>query len=161
MNPFGLILIVASGACFLAFLISLPVMFLTEGSKFGEFVELFKTSRDLQFNLYEYLNIESALGKGAFEEIERDLVDAMLGEAEKLSVSVLAPVALITASCGTRSIRPSSFSSINALPKELLLPRLPPGTMIQSGTCQPRPSMIRSMMVFWPSSRNGFSELTR
>jgi solute carrier family 35 protein E1 len=35
----------------LAFLISLPVMFLTEGSKFGEFVELFKTSRDLQFNL--------------------------------------------------------------------------------------------------------------
>ena len=35
----------------LAFLISLPVMFLTEGAKFGEFVELFKTSRDLQFNL--------------------------------------------------------------------------------------------------------------
>ena len=35
----------------LAFLISLPVMFLTEGSKFGEFMELFKTSRDLQFNL--------------------------------------------------------------------------------------------------------------
>merc|ERR1711924_482876 len=35
----------------LAFLISLPVMFLTEGSKFGEFVELFKTSSDLQFNL--------------------------------------------------------------------------------------------------------------
>ena len=35
----------------LAFLISLPVMFLTEGSKFGEFIELFKTSRDLQFNL--------------------------------------------------------------------------------------------------------------
>ena len=35
----------------LAFLISLPVMFLTEGAKFGEFVELFKTSSDLQFNL--------------------------------------------------------------------------------------------------------------
>ena len=35
----------------LAFLISLPVMFLTEGGKFGEFVELFKTSSDLQFNL--------------------------------------------------------------------------------------------------------------
>ena len=35
----------------LAFLISLPVMFLTEGAKFGEFIELFKTSRDLQFNL--------------------------------------------------------------------------------------------------------------
>merc|ERR1712196_612577 len=32
----------------LAFLISLPVMFLTEGAKF---VELFKTSSDLQFNL--------------------------------------------------------------------------------------------------------------
>ena len=35
----------------LAFLISLPVMFLTEGAKFGEFIELFKTSSDLQFNL--------------------------------------------------------------------------------------------------------------
>ena len=35
----------------LAFLISLPVMFLTDGAKSGEFVELFKTSRDLQFNL--------------------------------------------------------------------------------------------------------------
>ena len=35
----------------LAFLISLPVMFLTAGAKFGEFVALFKTSSDLQFNL--------------------------------------------------------------------------------------------------------------
>jgi len=35
----------------LAFLISLPVMFLTEGSKFGEFVELLKTSSALRFNL--------------------------------------------------------------------------------------------------------------
>lgn len=35
----------------LAFLMCLPVMFLTEGSKFSEFVEILKTSSDLQFNL--------------------------------------------------------------------------------------------------------------
>ncbi len=34
-----------------------------------------------------------------------------------------------------RSIRPKSCSSWNALPNALLLPRLPPGTTIQSGTC--------------------------
>ena len=36
----------------LAFLISLPVMFATEGAKFGEFVELMKTSKDLQIGLF-------------------------------------------------------------------------------------------------------------
>ena len=35
----------------LAFFISVPVMMATEGPKWGEFVELFKTSSDLQFNL--------------------------------------------------------------------------------------------------------------
>eukprot|EP00629_Pelagomonadales_sp_RCC1024_P017394 CAMPEP_0119274004 /NCGR_PEP_ID=MMETSP1329-20130426/11312_1 /TAXON_ID=114041 /ORGANISM="Genus nov. species nov., Strain RCC1024" /LENGTH=337 /DNA_ID=CAMNT_0007274277 /DNA_START=79 /DNA_END=1092 /DNA_ORIENTATION=- len=35
----------------LAFAFSLPVMFATEGDKFGEFVELMKTSSALQFNL--------------------------------------------------------------------------------------------------------------
>ena len=35
----------------LAFLISLPFLVAKEGAKFGEFVELFKTSSDLQFNL--------------------------------------------------------------------------------------------------------------
>ena len=35
----------------LAFLVSLPVMFYTEGDKLGEFMELFKTSPALQFNL--------------------------------------------------------------------------------------------------------------
>jgi len=35
----------------LAFLISLPVMFATEGAKFGEFVELMKTNKDLQIGL--------------------------------------------------------------------------------------------------------------
>ncbi len=48
------------------------------------------------------------------------------------------PAALMTASRGTRSIRPSCFSSMNALPKALELPRLPPGTTIQSGTSQPQ-----------------------
>jgi len=47
--------------------------------------------RDLQFNLYEYLKIQSALGKGPYEEIDKELVDAMLEEAERLSVNVLAP----------------------------------------------------------------------
>ena len=37
-----------------------------------------------------------------------------------------------------RSIRPSSCSSWNALPKALELPRFPPGTTIQSGTSQPQ-----------------------
>ena len=40
-------------------------------------------------------------------------------------------------------IRPSSTSSLNALPKALTLPRLPPGTTIQSGTCQARASRTR------------------
>ena len=35
----------------LAFLISLPVMFATEGAKFGEFCELMKTSKELQMGL--------------------------------------------------------------------------------------------------------------
>jgi solute carrier family 35 protein E1 len=35
----------------LAFLFSLPVMFASEGAKFADFVELFKTSSALQFNL--------------------------------------------------------------------------------------------------------------
>lgn len=35
----------------LAFLISLPVMFLTEGAKFGKFCELMTTNRDLQIGL--------------------------------------------------------------------------------------------------------------
>uniref|UniRef100_A0A7S0AUF4 Sugar phosphate transporter domain-containing protein n=1 Tax=Minutocellus polymorphus TaxID=265543 RepID=A0A7S0AUF4_9STRA len=35
----------------LAFFMCLPVMFLTEGDKFSEFVDTFKTSSDLQFNL--------------------------------------------------------------------------------------------------------------
>jgi len=35
----------------LAFIMCLPVMFLTEGAKFSEFVDIFKSSKDLQFNL--------------------------------------------------------------------------------------------------------------
>merc|ERR1719171_2172535 len=35
----------------LAFAISLPVMFATEGAKWGEFVELMKTNKDLQLGL--------------------------------------------------------------------------------------------------------------
>merc|ERR1719440_1696556 len=35
----------------LAFLVSLPVMFLVEGAKFSEFCELLMTSRDLQIGL--------------------------------------------------------------------------------------------------------------
>jgi alkylation response protein AidB-like acyl-CoA dehydrogenase len=48
-------------------------------------------TRDLKFNLYEYLNLEAVLNKGPFEGIDRDLVDAMLEEAERLAVNVLAP----------------------------------------------------------------------
>ena len=40
-------------------------------------------------------------------------------------------------------------------------PRLPPGTMIQSGTSQFRPSRMRYMMVFWPSRRKGLTEFIR
>jgi solute carrier family 35 protein E1 len=35
----------------LAFLVSLPVMFATEGANFGKFIELMKTNKNLQFNL--------------------------------------------------------------------------------------------------------------
>mmetsp|Transcript_35554 Transcript_35554/g.77938 ORF Transcript_35554/g.77938 Transcript_35554/m.77938 type:complete len:344 (+) Transcript_35554:221-1252(+) len=35
----------------IAFLMCLPVMFLTEGSKFGDFLDILKSSKDLQFNL--------------------------------------------------------------------------------------------------------------
>jgi hypothetical protein len=73
----------------------------------------------------------------------------------------LAPAALITASRGTRSINPISFSSENALPNALLFPRLPPGTTIQSGVSQRSASSTRNMIVFCPSSRNGFTLLTR
>ena len=35
----------------LAFLVSLPVMFATEGANFGKFIELMKTNPNLQYNL--------------------------------------------------------------------------------------------------------------
>ena len=50
---------------------------------------------------------------------------------------------------------------MKAFPKALELPRLPPGTTIQSGTSHPRPSSTRNMIVFWPSRRNGFTEFIR
>ena len=48
-----------------------------------------------------------------------------------------------------------------ALPKALELPKFPPGTTIQSGTCQRRLSSTRNMIVFCPSSRKGLTLLTR
>ena len=50
---------------------------------------------------------------------------------------------------------------MNALPKALELPRLPPGTTIQSGGSQPFASSTRYMIVFWPSRRNGLTEFIR
>ena len=65
-------------------------------------------------------------------------------------LSVRAPAALITARRGTREISPRYLSSINALPKALELPRLPPGTTIQSGTSQRSPSRTRIDDRFLP-----------
>ena len=58
-------------------------------------------------------------------------------------------------------ISPRYLSSMKALPKALELPRLPPGTTIQSGTSQRSPSRTRYMIAFCPSRRNGLIELTR
>ena len=59
---------------------------------------------------------------------------------------MLAPAALMTARRGTFLTRPSSFNSANALPKAEQFPRLPPGTMTQSGGSQSRASRMRYMM---------------
>ena len=67
----------------------------------------------------------------------------------------------MTASRGIFLIRPSSFSSVNALPNAEQLPRLPPGTMTQSGGCQSRASRMRYMMLFCPSSRKGLTLFIR
>src|SRR5439155_1124003 len=48
-----------------------------------------------------------------------------------------------------------------AFPNAAVLPRLPAGTTIQSGDSQPSCCSSSSTMVFWPSSRNGFTELRR
>ena len=63
--------------------------------------------------------------------------------------------------CGKRVSNPSSASSTNALPKALTLPRLPPGTTIQSGVSQRSASRTRSMIAFCPSRRKGLMLLTR
>jgi len=70
---------------------------------------------------------------------------------------VFAPLALITASRGTRLINPSCFNSVNAWPNAEQLPRFPPGTITQSGGCQSRASSTRYMIDFCPSRRNGFT----
>ena len=77
------------------------------------------------------------------------------------SLSVLAPVALMIASRGIFLIRPSSFSSMNALPKAEQLPRFPPGTMTQSGGSQSRASRMRYMIDFCPSRRKGLTLFIR
>ncbi len=74
---------------------------------------------------------------------------------------MLAPAALMTASRGSRFSNPRSDNSMNALPKALTLPRLPPGTTIQSGASQRSASSTRYMIVFCPSSRKGLTLLTR
>jgi hypothetical protein len=65
------------------------------------------------------------------------------------------------ASRGTFLISPSSFSSANALPNAAELPMFPPGTITQSGGSHPRASSTRYMMLFCPSSRNGFTLFIR
>ena len=62
---------------------------------------------------------------------------------------------------GTLEMSPSAFASRSAFPKAAVLPRLPAGTTIQSGDCQPSCSSSSSTMVFCPSSRNGLIELSR
>ncbi len=42
-----------------------------------------------------------------------------------------------------------------------MLPRLPPGMMTQSGTCQSNCWQISMAAVFWPSSRKLFMLLAR
>ena len=56
---------------------------------------------------------------------------------------------------------PSARISRSALPNAEMLPRLPPGSTIQSGAFQSRWSIISTMMVFWPSMRKGLIELSR
>ena len=47
------------------------------------------------------------------------------------------------------------------LPNADVLPRFPPGSTIQSGTCQSRWSSISMTIDFWPSMRNGLIEFSR
>jgi hypothetical protein len=60
----------------------------------------------------------------------------------------LAPRACTAASRGIRSIQPAASASRSALPKALVLPRLPAGTTIQSGACQPRSCSSSQTIVF-------------
>ena len=46
-------------------------------------------------------------------------------------------------------------------PSALTLPRLPPGMMMTSGTCQSNCCTISTEIVFWPSMRRLFIELAR
>ena len=71
------------------------------------------------------------------------------------------PAACTTATRGRASIKPAAYSSRKPFPKALILPKLPPGNTIQSGTRHPRCSSISMTIDFWPSIRNGFTELRR
>ena len=112
-------------------------------------VSAFKPSRSI---LSLYSRIGSKLTLPPFQRTPRRSYS---------SYAVSAPPALITANRGTRSINPCCFSSINALPNALLLPRFPPGTTIQSGTSHCNASSTRYITVFCPSRRNGLTLLTR
>ena len=81
--------------------------------------------------------------------------------SRKLSANGAAPSAWTAARRGNRSINPHSHASRSAFPNAAVLPRLPAGRTIHSGGSQPSCCSSSSMMVFWPSRRNGLTELRR
>ena len=72
-----------------------------------------------------------------------------------------APIACTERTRGIFVMSPSACSSRNALPNADVFPRLPAGSTIQSGACQPSCWSISNTIVFCPSTRHGFTELAR
>src|SRR6266571_4083684 len=81
--------------------------------------------------------------------------------SRKLSANGAAPSAWTAARRGNRSINPHAHASRSALPNAAVLPRLPAGRTIHSGGSQPSCCSSSSTTVFWPSRRNGLTELRR
>ena len=96
-----------------------------------------------------------------------DLAEARLDQHIASAPSVAAKVTLCLVQSDQMQIRgrfeisPSSKSMSSPFARAETLPRLPPGMISQSGTCQSSCWTISMPTVFWPSTRRLFIELAR